>query len=159
MNARVVNLEGLKICGLSCKSKNMNGEIPKLWGEFHSRKAEIKDADLMTCYGICEPLEKDVEAVDLNTPSEFIYLAGVQVNDDNEIPNGMEVWEVKHKKYLVFTHKGLVQNLGDTYKKIYGEYIPNSEYKVVFTYDFEVYGPNFDPMSPESELEIYVPVE
>lgn len=157
---RIEILDDLRVCGMACTSKNMHGEIPALWDRFIPRMHEIKSNVMFgRTFGVCEALEENIEDVDLDNPGEFGYLAGVQITDDSDIPNGMEVWDVPHKKYAVFTHRGTVHTLGDTYKMIYAKWIPESGYKIVFTYDFEVYGPDYNPTDPNAVMEIYLPIE
>lgn len=110
-------------------------------------------------YGICEPLEASVEEVDFDNPKDFKYLAGIEVTDNNNMPVGMEVWDVPHKKYAVFTHIGSVDTLGDTYKAIYSKWLPESGYELVFTYDFELYDKDFDPGSAQSKMYVYIPIK
>lgn len=156
----IVELTHLRVCGLTYKGKNQHGEIPELWQKFIPRMKEIKNpVSNMKSYGICEPLEESVEDVDLDNPNDFRYLAGIEVTSDENIPAGMEVWEVPHKKYAVFTHTGAVELLGDTYKAIYSKWIPESGYEVVFTYDFEVYDEDFKPGDPTSKMYVYIPIK
>jgi len=156
----IIIIEDLKVMGLVYKGKNENQEIGGLWQEFFTRVQEITSSkNNMKSYGICEPLEENVEDVDLDNPNNFKYLAGVEVFDGKKIPKGMEVWDVPHKKYAVFTHKGPVEMLGDTYKAIYSQWLPESGYEVVFTYDFELYDKDFKPGDKKSKMYIYIPIK
>ncbi len=153
-------LDNLKVMGLVYQGKNQNGEIGELFGEFFKRSNEIDNAvGNMKTYGICEPLEETVEEVDLDNPNDFKYLAGIEVKDNENIPAGMEVWDVPHKKYAVFTHTGSVELLGETYKAIYTKWIPESGYEVVFTYDFELYDKDFNPGDDKSKMYVYIPIK
>lgn len=67
------------------------------------------------------------------------------------IPNG---W------YLRFIHKGLANRVGYTYKYIYNQYLPETDFKLTQPFNFEYYGEKcLGPYNPESESEIYIPIE
>ena len=160
MKPEIVELKSMLICGMVYEGKNLNGEIGDLWREFSKRQHEIVSAkDNMKSYGICEPVEENVENLDLEEPNNFKYLAGVEVEDKNNLPEGMSVWEVTHSKYAIFTHIGTVEELGDTYKGIYSKWLPESGYEAVYEYDFELYDKDFKPNQKESKMYIYVPVK
>lgn len=160
MKPKIVVLEDLKVMGMVYKGKNQNGEIGQLWNEFIPKMGDIKQAvGDHKSYGICEPLEENLEDVDFDNPNDFRYLAGLAVHDKDPVPEGMEVWDVTHKKYAVFTHIGSVETLGDTYKAIYSEWIPSSGYQVAFTYDFELYDDAFKPGDSSSKMYIYIPIK
>lgn len=156
----IKTINDLKVMGMVYQGKNQSGEIGVLWQQFLARIPDIKSPKgNMKSYGICEPLEESVEDVDLDNPNDFKYLAGIEVVDDNDVPEGMEVWDVKHNKYAVFTHRGPVEMLGDTYKAIYSQWLPESGYEVVFTYDFEMYDQDFKPGQTDSKMYIYIPIK
>lgn len=160
MKPKIVNLQPLKVVGLSYQGMNRNGELPKLWQAFLSRVGEIKSGlGDGKSYGLCEPLEESIEDINLEEPNEIKYLAGIGVSSEEEIPQGMEVWSVTHSKYAVFTHYGSVEGLGETYKAIYSDWLPNSGYEAVFTKDFEMYDQDFKPGQKESKMYIYIPIK
>lgn len=160
MKPEVVVLDNLMILGMSYRGKNENGEVAELWQNFLSRTSEIKHAvNNRKSYGICEPLEESIEEVDFDKDNEIKYLAGIEVTSDKDVPEGMEVWHVDHKRYAVFTHTGSVDLLGETYKSIYSKWLPASGYQVEFTCDFELYDQDFDPSSETSKMYIYIPIK
>ncbi|MCH4890352.1 AraC family transcriptional regulator [Acidaminobacter sp. JC074] len=160
MKPEIVELKKILICGMVYDGKNLNGEIGELWSDFFKRQGEIKHAvGNMKSYGICEPVEENVENLNLDIQNDFKYLAGIEVDSVEDLPSGMEVWEVTHSKYAVFTHIGSVEGLGDTYKGIYSKWLPESGYEAVYEYDFELYDKDFDPNKASSKMYIYVPVK
>lgn len=68
---------------------------------------------------MCEPLEENLEDIDLDNVKAFKYLACLEVEDSKDMPQGMTYWEIPKRKYLVFTHIGSPESLGETYKAIY----------------------------------------
>jgi AraC family transcriptional regulator len=63
-------------------------------------------------------------------------------------------------RYLRFIHKGLANMVGYTYKYIYNQYLPETDYQLTQPFCFELYGRKcLGPYNPESESEIYIPVK
>lgn len=125
-------------------------ELPKLWERFMSRIAELQDrvndkAELGVCY---------------DEPQQFTYIVGAEVTDAANIPEGMISRRIPEHRYLVFTHRGDLSSLGETYKKIYDEWLPQSGYqRDAEAPFFEWYDERFHPDSKESELDLYIPVK
>jgi AraC family transcriptional regulator len=150
----------LNLMGLVYEGKNQNQEIAQVWNQFIGRSSEIKEIlNPSKFYGMCEPLEENLEDIDLDHINEFKYLACVQVEDSKNMPQGMTYWEIPKRKYLVFTHIGSPQALGETYKAIYSKWIPESGYEVLYAHDFELYDENFNPESEASKMYIYIPIK
>jgi len=61
--------------------------------------------------------------------------------------------------YAVFIHRGSLGKLAATYEGIYRTWLPNSDYALAGSYDFEAYPASFD-LEDETRcvLEIWVPV-
>lgn len=118
-------MPGFKIVGLQCDTemgKTME-HLPKLWDQFMPRISEIKNCvDVKVGYG--------VSTAEDPTSKKFKYLAGVEVTDDREIPSGMVSITIKPRKYAVFTHKGPVARIGETYDAIWKEWLPASGKKI-----------------------------
>lgn len=89
----------------------------------------------------------------------YFYIA-VGVDKEGELPIQMSYKKIPKGKYLRFYHKGLANQVGETYQYIYEEWLPRTEYKLAHHFNFEYYGDeNLGPYNPESITEIYIPVE
>jgi AraC family transcriptional regulator len=154
MEPKIVTKDEFNVVGMRYYGENKNNEISQLWDQFIPRIHEIKDpVTREITFGVCYPVEDQTEN------GEFEYIAAVEVHDFDEIPEGMVGRTVPTQKYAVFTHKGLVEKIGDTYKCIYGMWQPKSGYDLVKAPDFEYYNERFDPDNQEeSELDIYIPI-
>lgn len=153
-------IEPLHVVGMVYEGMNFGDGIPKMWQTFLTRIPEIKDRkDNMMSYGLCEPVVEDFGEFNIEEPQQIRYMAGVEVNSKQELPEGMDYWEIKHTKYAVFAHIGDLSTLGDTYKAIYSKWIPECGYEVVVSHDFEVYDKDFKPGDPKSKMYIYVPIK
>lgn len=151
----IVILESFHVIGLSCRSKNENGEIKRLWHDFIKSMDQIENRVSNETYGICEQLEGELDFDDLD---EFSYLAGLKVDSDDAI-TGMDIWHIPHQKYAVFTHHGSTELLGDTYKAIYLDWLPESGYELAVGYDFEMYDHRFVGDVEASKMFVYIPIK
>lgn len=154
LEPKIVYKDSFTAVGMECittqDDNNINFTIPKLWSSFNPRAGEIKDRR-GGALGLCIS-----EGFD---DCHFSYMACCEVNRVESIPEGMIARTVPACKYLVFTHKGSVDKLGETYDFIYGRYLPNSSYEVQAMIDFELYDERFKPDSPDSEMDIYIPIK
>jgi len=154
LKPKIVDKNEFKIVGMKYYGANKNNEISQLFNKFFSRIDEIKNRiDVRTSLGICEYVPK------LTSESEFSYIASVEVSSLDEIPEGMVGQVVPSNKYAVFTHRGSIDTLGDTYEYIHGTWLPKSGYQPAPANDFELYDERFDPSSNESEMDIYIPIK
>ena len=87
----------------------------------------------------------------------FRYLACMQVSTAEEIPSGMETWQVPAQQYAVFPCT--LPTIRDTYKYAFESWLPGSGYTYTKGPDFEYYDDDFDPQVPDSKLYIYIPVD
>lgn len=126
------------------------GEIPQLWTEFNNRIDRIPHRRPGAFYGFC--------FTDDRVNPNFWYMAGAAVEQLSEIPAEMVAKTVPALTCAVFTHRGPVMKLGETYACAYQTWLPASGYELAAPFDFERYDSRFDPNSDTSELDIYIPV-
>ncbi len=156
MKPELKKLPARTIVGMVYEGKNENQEIGQMWQVFNGRTAEIKHIkEGADAYGACAPMTEDL---DISKVQDFRYMAGIEVDSAEDLPEGMETWTLDHVDYAVFKHVGDVTLIGETYKKIYGEWFPESGYEVAHTYDYELYTEDFKPGFPDSVTYIYVPI-
>ena len=149
-------LQARFVSSLSPEANNMT-VIPRLWGEFCAREAEIDTPESGVTYGLCACPSTLGETA--SRPDEAIYLASVKVARAGPAPAGMTTWTSRGGAHAKFIHRGPIGGIGETMSRIYGEWLPNAGYEHADAPDIERYGPKFDPESEASELEIFIPVQ
>ena len=88
------------------------------------------------------------------------FFIGIEVIDIIEVQPQFVVKIIPKSRYLRFIHKGLANKVGYTYKYIYNQFLPETDYKLTKPFNFEFYGEKcLGPYNPESESEIYIPIE
>ncbi len=154
MEPRIVIKEGFTVVGMKCSTTLKNNKIPQLWDEFLLRIHEIKNrSDDKVAMGISEFCKNPND-------EEFTYFACVPVTRIDEIPEGMVIKTVPANKYVVVTHKGSLETLGNTYDFIYATWLPKSGHELAEADDFEVYDERFlGPEDEKSEIDIYIPIK
>ncbi len=143
-------LPAFKVMGMKYRGKNENQEIAVMWGNLNKRLQEIP-MEGKCAFGVCLMLPGENEGV-------FEYVAGFKVSSGAKPPEGMVVIDVPENRYAVFEHRGSLQILGNTYKKI-AEWWKSSGQQPVGEYDMEVYDEKFKDFSPDSVFYIYEPVK
>ncbi|OXM14647.1 MerR family transcriptional regulator [Paenibacillus herberti] len=148
MEPKLVEQAEFTIIGMAWSSSSSEGDIPGLWGRFIPREDQIEGKlQPAVSYGICLP----------GVEEEFTYVAAFESNSEN-VPEGMTKVVVPAQRYAVFTHKGSIEQLGDTYEMIYSKWLPLHGLQLVKGIDFELYDKRFKHSQSESELDIYIPI-
>ena len=154
MEPKYVTKPAMTMVGFSYVGKNENNEIPQLWGQWNARAAELKNRTGMCAYGAC------FTQVEGAGEGEFEYVAGMEVSDLADIPEGMVARQIPDYKFAVFTHKGKLHTLPETYKFIYETWLPQADVELhPDKFDMELYDDRFVLDSDESEFDILVAVK
>lgn len=155
MEPKVVQRPALHVAGLSSRYKQQTRHnIPLLWERFIGQLAQVKRVNQET-YGIFEGAESCEGASEV----EIIYLAATQVSEDAALPKGWERKSLPGGSYLVFTHKGPISKIRETIDYIWGVWLPQSRHIRREAPDFELYDERFKMEDPESEVDLYIPIE
>jgi AraC family transcriptional regulator len=89
----------------------------------------------------------------------FDYLAGVEVADFSDPPEGLSTLRIQAQRYAVFRHAEHISTIRKTMHAIWAVWLPNSTYDAADAPMFERYGPEFDGRTGQGGLEIWLPVK
>lgn len=90
--------------------------------------------------------------------SIYFFIA-TEVNYFEDIPIQLTQKVIPKQKYLRFQHEGVSNKVGYTYKYIYNEYLPETDYKLKHLFNFEFFGEKYlGPYNENSISEIYIPI-
>ncbi len=129
--------------------------VPTLWNKMNEC---IKDIKNLTSPPQCIGFE--YYPFDFKNTGLFYYMPAYLVKDLNDIPMNMCGKSIPGGLHAVFTHKGSIVTISESFKYIYHDWlVNNNEYELASNYDFEFYDNRFMAMSDESELEIWIPVK
>lgn len=158
MEPKIVELEGFTVVGMKYIGDNKNQEIAQLWGECNKqcgdggkcgRHANAKPDS--PCLGVCSMVPGEKE--------KFEYIVGVMVEKSDHAGEGYVTKAVPAQKYAVFTHKGSLETLKDTFSYAYSTWLPNSGYELGDGPDLEWYDERFKDFAPDSEFDIMIPIK
>jgi AraC family transcriptional regulator len=130
----------------SCES---SAGIPGQWQRFHQSVANIPGRIGPVAYGVC---------CNGDDAGNFDYIAGVEVSDFSDLPREFAGVRIPRQKYAVFTHRDHISTIRRTVNTIWNHWLPASGLKVADAPNFERYDEDFDPLTGNGGLEIWVPV-
>ncbi len=136
--------------GERCTHENEGAGIPNLWQRFHHSVADIPGRLGKVAYGVC---------CNGDDAGNFDYIAGVEVSDFSDLPREFSKVRIPEQKYVVFTHSDHISTIRRTVNSIWNHWLPASGLKVADAPNFERYDENFDPLTGNGGLEIWVPVK
>jgi AraC family transcriptional regulator len=155
MEPKIIDLPAFNVAGLCYHGRNQNQEIAAMWGQFNQRAPELLPQTVphTDAYGICLMTEGLPDG-------HFEYVAGLEVRDEAQVPEGMVLRKVPAHKYAVFAHRGAMDGLRETYAHIYQDWMPQSGLEIATpAMDMEVYTEEFKDFAPDSVFYIYVAVK
>ncbi len=88
------------------------------------------------------------------------FFIGVEVNSIKDINPQFVIKVIPQGTFLKFIHKGLSKNVGYTYRYIYHQYLPETNYQLSKPFNFEYYGPQYlSPDKEQSESHLFIPIQ
>lgn len=154
MSPNVVNFPATKLIGIHLEFTYANYRAFELWSTFMPRRNEIFNTIGTDLYNV----QINPKNFDFSPTTPFTKWASRPVSSIEDLPIGMQVLEIPNGLYAVFHYKGTQQEVGAFFRKIYTEWLPNSEYRIDNRPQFEILGKKYINNNPESEEDIYIPV-
>lgn len=149
---RIEERAAFTVAGLGERfTMNRTQDIPKLWQNFNvnfdgTAPHAVPDA----WYGI--------NAEWGEAGQDFLYMAGVEVTDTSDLPKEFRTFTFPAQAYVVFRHSEHIASLQKTYGAIWGKWLPENGYDTsAMNGFFEFYGPEFDPMTGNGGIELWMP--
>ena len=124
--------------------------IPGHWQRFHQSVADIPDRVGQVAYGVC---------CNGDDSGNFDYVAGVEVSDFSGLPLEFQRVRIPEQRYAVFTHGEHISTIRRTVGTIWNHWLPASGMQAADAPSFERYGEQFDSVTGNGGLEIWVPVK
>lgn len=145
------------LTGYDAEIKGNFFNIGKCWHQLHKNKARIKNrTDKDFLIGV-----NDYSNFEINDEKpSFHYIAGAQVNENSQVPEGMKTFRLETSRYVAFTLRGRCEeSLQPVVDYIYKEWFPQSSctFNEKNTYDFAKYGEITDE-DGLSEIQYWVPI-
>ena len=105
-------------------------------GSGSSRISATFRAGRRTAYGVC---------CNGDGAGNFDYIAGVEVSNFDDMPDGFSRVRIPAQRYAVFSHRDHVSRIRATVYTIWNKWLPASGHEHADAPDFERYDERFDP--------------
>ena len=154
MKTRIEIIGPKILVGMSRKMSLTNDETRALWKSFMPRRDEVRnratnDYISMQVYG----------PGDSFTPSTlFDKYALVEVHSADSVPRNMLRYDLAGGQYAVFQHKGPASDYPKSRQFIFDQWLPESDYEPDQREQFDILPEEYDPLDPEAEEELWIPI-
>lgn len=154
---RIETLGEKRLIGLRTTASLAEPGTSELWRAFMPRRREL--------VGV---VGNELYAVDVFPPgyfaafdpgAEFEKWAAVEVAGDQAVPGGLASLTLPSGLYAVFLHRGPASEGEATYRYIHETWLPASNYVLADRLHFAVMDERYRGEDPDSEEEIWIPVE
>src|SRR6202045_3786979 len=140
----------LLVAGIGERYNHENGAgIPGQWQHFNQSVGNIPDRVGQVAYGVC---------CNGDDAGNFDYISGVEGSDFSDLPREFSRVRIPEAKYAVFPHRDHISTIRRTINTIWNHWLPASGLKAADAPNFERYDENFDPLTGNGGLEIWMPV-
>lgn len=149
MEPKITHKPAFIVAGKKYHGNNANNEVFHLWresGVWMGKIAHVTNPNV--AYGVMGNYDEQSQ--------EFDYLAGVEVNNGDDQPEGLTSWAVPEQTYAVFTCT--LPAIMEAYQHILQTWLPQSGYQHAGGPEFELYDEKFSPENPASLMYIYIPI-
>lgn len=155
----IVELPPIKLAGLRGETTLNDNRLPLLWQRFRAAMAEIPNKkENARGFGVCEACHENT-LYSMNNDILFTEVAGVEVDSFDGLPDRFVAKELPGGRYAVFTHRGTLQKLPQTFGYIWGTWFLSGGEEMDWREDFELYDRRFLGYDhPDSEIDLYIPV-
>jgi AraC family transcriptional regulator len=154
MEPRIVQLNQLILVGRPYFGDSADNKFGQAWDRFFPYEKAISNrTNEKVFYGV-EDYGPEFEQT-----HQWMYFPSTQVSSLDEIPTGLFGRTLPAATYAVFTAKGGIPKLHDTFMYAYMTWLPASEYESAYPFDFEYYDERFKDQDPNSEIDIFIPVK
>lgn len=141
---------------MSLEMSRIDNKTGQLWGSFMRRRAEVTNR--ITENYISMQVYPNGPGQIADPAASFTKWAVVEVNDFENVPEGMSSYSLQSGMYAVFDHNGPATDLS-TIIYIFTEWLPNSsEFELDDREHFEVLPADYDALDPDAREQIWIPV-
>jgi AraC family transcriptional regulator len=148
---RIENLGPRVFAGLLQKYDcNEPNGLPDQWQAFGQYIGKIPTQKGPAAYGIC---------YNFDDAGNFDYLTAVEISEKKSLPKEFVSLLIPPQEYVVFAHDGHVADIRGTISAIYSEWFPASNKVAVETPMLERYGQEFNPVTGNGGLEIWIGIQ
>lgn len=156
MEVAIKNCNEIKLVGMKRIMSFANDKTFELWHGFMPRRKEVINVIGNELY--CVKIFNNMNFNDVDPNLKFEKWAAVQVNNLDNVPNGMEKLIIQNGLYAVFHYAGAANSAPSVYEYIFTKWIPDSDYKLDNRPHFDLLGEKYKNNDINSEEDIWIPI-
>ncbi len=157
MEPKIKTLKTTKLIGTKTSMSFAHDKTVELWRSFSPRRKEIDNSVNSDLFSV-EIYPNTSFFENFNPVQEFEKWAAVAVKDFDTIPEEMEKLIIPSGLYAVFHYRGKPSDAQETFRFIYGTWLPNSAYEMDDRPYFARMGEKYKGEATDSEEEFWVPI-
>jgi len=159
MEARIESIAAKKLVGKRVINSLANDKTAELWRSFMPARNKIMHPVSNELFSV-SVYSPSLDFKDFTTGTEFEKWAAIEVADYESLPEGMEACNIDGGLYAIFIYKGAANAFGDTFRYIFGTWLPASGYALDNSRaHFFIMGEKYKGNDPASEEEYWIPIK
>lgn len=158
MEPKIEFFKETKLIGKKIRMSFAKDKTVELWKSFSPRRKDIKNSVNSNLYSVDLYLDTTFFE-NFNPEKEFEKWAAIEVRDFDTIPEVMEKIIIPKGQYAVFNYRGKPSEARETFRFIYGIWLPNSEYEMDDRPYFALMGEKYKGEADDSEEEFWIPIK
>lgn len=158
MEPRIETLTQKKLVGKHLRMSFSEDRTFELWKSFMPLRKHIKNPKSADLFSL-QVHSSGFDFENFNINAGFEKWAAMEVNDFESVPEGMGPFLLEGGLYAVFIHKGSASSGPETFRYIFGIWLPGSDYIVDNRPHFEILGEKYKHEDPQSEEEVWIPIK
>jgi AraC family transcriptional regulator len=158
LRARIEVIAPKHLIGIGARMSVRNDATARLWQTLMPRRGEIEGRISSDCVSMKVYAPGEGPGRALTAATEFDKWAAVEVRESSSVPPGMQSYRLAGGRYAVFRHSGPASRFEQTLTYIFGEWLPESRYRLDDREHFEVLPETWHPDGPQAYEDIFVPI-
>lgn len=158
MKPKIETFKETKLAGMKINMSFAKNKTIELWRRFSPRRKEIKNSINSALFSV-EIYPDTAFFEKFNPTKEFEKWAAIEVSDFDTIPDEMEKLTIPKGQYAVFHYRGKPSEAEETFRFIYGTWLPDSEYEMDDRPYFALMGGKYKGEALDSEEEFWIPIK
>lgn len=159
VHPKIVELPEIKVAGLRGETTLRDLRLKELWERAVALYPQIPhQIPHGRGFGICEACQENT-LYTMNDEVLFTEVVGIEVDSFAGLGEPFVQKEIPGGRYAVFTHRGTLRMLPQTFAYIWGTWFLTTQEQLDAREDFELYDQRFLGYDhPDSEVDLYIPV-
>lgn len=160
VHPKIIECPQIMVAGLRGETTLRDNKLKELWKRLHKVCTHIPNPSPNARYfGICEACHENT-LYTMNNDIIFTEVAGIEVDSFEGLPHEFVQKTLPQGRYAVFTHKGTLRTLPQTFHYIWSTWVLTTKEEMDWREDFELYDQRFlGYHHPNSEIDLYIPIK